>query len=51
MRIGDLFVDPIGTTNGNQAKEPFKNGIYTLPTESGWGMQIDQDYLESVRVN
>ena len=35
----------------NQAKEPFKNGIYTLPTESGWGMQIDQDYLESVRVN
>lgn len=35
----------------NQAKEPFKNGIYTLPTEPGWGMQIDQDYLESVRVN
>jgi len=35
----------------NQAKEPFKNGIYTLPKEPGWGMQIDQDYLESVRVN
>ena len=35
----------------NQAKEPFKNGIYTLPTEPGWGMQIDQDYLGSVRIN
>lgn len=35
----------------NQAKEPFKNGIYTLPTEPGWGMQIDQDYLGSVRMN
>ncbi len=35
----------------NQAKEPFKNGIYTLPTEPGWGMQIDQDYLQSVRIN
>ena len=35
----------------NQAKEPFKNGIYTLPTEPGWGMQIDQDYLGSVRTD
>ena len=35
----------------NQSKEPFKNGIYTLPTEPGWGMQIDQDYLGSVRIN
>ena len=33
----------------NQAKEPFKDGMYTLPTEPGWGMVIDEDYLQSIR--
>ena len=35
----------------NQPEKPFKDGIYTLPTEPGWGMVIDEDYLQSVRVN
>lgn len=32
----------------NQAQRPFNNGIYTLPTEPGWGMVINEDYLKSV---
>ncbi len=32
----------------NQAQRPFNHGIYTLPTEPGWGMVIDEDYLKSV---
>jgi len=35
----------------NQAKQPFKDGMYTLPTEPGWGMVIDEDYLQSVRID
>lgn len=35
----------------NQAKQPFKDGFYTLPTEPGWGMVIDEDYLRSVKIN
>lgn len=35
----------------NQPKHPFKDGIYTLPTEPGWGMIIDEDYLQSVRID
>ncbi len=34
---------------GNQPARPFKNGLYELPKEPGWGMVIDTDYLESVR--
>lgn len=34
---------------GNQAVRPFDDGSYRLPTGPGWGMQIDMDYLESVR--
>lgn len=34
----------------NQSDRPFKDGIYTLPTEPGWGMIIDEDYLQSVRI-
>jgi len=25
--------------------------MYTLPTEPGWGMVIDEDYLQSVRID
>jgi len=35
----------------NQPVQPFKDGIYTLPTEPGWGMIIDEDYLQSVRID
>jgi len=35
----------------NQPDRPFKDGIYTLPTEPGWGMIIDEDYLQSVRID
>lgn len=35
----------------NQSEQPFKDGIYTLPTEPGWGMIIDEDYLQSVRID
>jgi D-arabinonate dehydratase len=35
----------------NQPEQPFKDGIYTLPTEPGWGMIIDEDYLQSVRID
>ena len=35
----------------NQPKEPFKEGFYTLPTEPGWGMVVDEDYLRSVRID
>ncbi len=35
----------------NQAKQPFNDGMYTLPTEPGWGMVIDEDYLQSVRID
>ena len=35
----------------NQPAQPFKDGIYTLPTEPGWGMIIDEDYLQSVRID
>ena len=35
----------------NQPKEPFKEGFYTLPTEPGWGMVVDEDYLCSVRID
>jgi len=35
----------------NQSDRPFKDGIYTLPTEPGWGMIIDEDYLQSVRID
>ena len=35
----------------NQPKQPFKDGIYNLPTEPGWGMIIDEDYLQSVRID
>jgi len=35
----------------NQPDHPFKDGIYTLPTEPGWGMVIDEDYLQSVRID
>lgn len=35
----------------NQAKQPFQEGMYTLPTEPGWGMIIDEDYLQSVRID
>ncbi|WP_159590043.1 mandelate racemase/muconate lactonizing enzyme family protein [Hydrogenophaga sp. BPS33] len=34
---------------GNQAARPFDNGVYRLPTGPGWGMQINMDYLSSVR--
>ncbi|MEY3872792.1 MAG: hypothetical protein RLZZ296_1787 [Pseudomonadota bacterium] len=34
---------------GNQSARPFKNGLYELPKEPGWGIVIDTDYLESVR--
>lgn len=29
----------------NMPDRPFHNGSYTLPTEPGWGIQLDQDYL------
>lgn len=35
----------------NQPAQPFKDGMYTLPTEPGWGMNIDEDYLQSVRID
>jgi D-arabinonate dehydratase len=33
----------------NQPARPFVDGFYTLPTAPGWGLQLDTDYLESVR--
>ncbi|PZP40546.1 MAG: mandelate racemase/muconate lactonizing enzyme family protein [Azospirillum brasilense] len=34
---------------GNQPVRPFENGHYRVPTGPGWGMVLDEDYLQAVR--
>lgn len=34
----------------DQKKSPFKEGLFTLPTQPGWGFSIDTDYLQSARI-
>ncbi len=33
----------------NQPERPFVDGVYQLPTQAGWGMTLDTDYLEFAR--